>query len=209
MAYKSNMAGELIKLYSGICIYVFCWFLTTWLLDPTVPYDAVEALNWATNGEWGSPKNPWLPGAVMLPLVFFDGIPVSLYWYAVHFIAVGTGMVGVWHLARDLNQEMRLSWFAVLSLGISGVINFDIIPYNDNYLLVMFWPWMFWLFLRALTRSPWWWLPFSAIAGLAVMTKYSSLGFLLFILLTPALFPSLRRPYVHPAFWGGCCLALL
>lgn len=38
-----------------IC-YAAAWTLLTVHLDPTLPYDAVEALNWGLNAEWGSPK---------------------------------------------------------------------------------------------------------------------------------------------------------
>ncbi|WP_436883386.1 ArnT family glycosyltransferase [Enterobacter asburiae] len=192
-----------MKLTTIIISYVLCWFFAAWLLDPAVPYDAVEALNWATNAEWGSPKNPWLPGAVMLPLVFIPSLPVNLYWYATHFIAAGAGLAGVWHLALKVSRSRSLAWFALLSCGMSGVINFDIIPYNDNYLLVMLWPWMLYFFFRALTDSPWWWVASGVTAGLSVMAKYSSLAFIVFVILTPFIFPVLRRRYTHPAFRAG------
>ncbi|PWI77133.1 glycosyltransferase [Enterobacter sp. CGMCC 5087] len=192
-----------MKLTTIIFSYTLCWFLATWILDPAVPYDAVEALNWATNAEWGSPKNPWLPGTVMLPLVSLPLLPVNVYWYAIHFIAVGVGLSGGWHLAFQVRGSRRLAWFALLSYGMSGIINFDIIPYNDNYLLVMLWPWMMYFFFRALTNTPWWWLAFGVAAGLSVMAKYSSLAFIIFVILTPFIFPALRRCYTHPAFWTG------
>ena len=59
-------------------------------------------------------------------------------------------MLGVWHLAHRLSGDRRLAWLAMLSLHLSGAINIDILPYNDNYLLVMLWPWMLWLFVRGL-----------------------------------------------------------
>ncbi|PIJ48606.1 hypothetical protein BL250_15465 [Erwinia sp. OLTSP20] len=201
-----------MKLSVTVMIYALCWFLASWLLDPALPYDAVEALNWASNGEWGSPKNPWLPGAIMQPLIYFKSLPVSPYWYAVHFIAVSIGLTGVAYLARELGENKRLACFSLLSCGVSGVINFDIIPYNDNYLLVMLWPWMYWLFYRSLTQTPWWWLAFGLVSGLAVMAKYSSLAPVIMVVLTPFFSPALRRHYAHPAFWLGlligCGLAL-
>ncbi len=39
-------------------------------------------------------------------------------------------------------------FFSLMSLNISGIINFDIIPYNDNYLLVMLWPYLFLFLLK-------------------------------------------------------------
>ncbi len=104
-----------------------------------MPQDAVEALSWANNGEWGSPKDPWLPGAVLLPLVYLPALPGAGCWYASHFVAVAVGMLGTWQLARRLCHDEVLAGFSQLSLGLSGGINVDIIPYNDNYLLVMLW----------------------------------------------------------------------
>ena len=52
-------------------LYAVLWTIVTVSLDPAVPYDAVEALNWAQNGEWGSPKNPWLVGLVMRPALLY------------------------------------------------------------------------------------------------------------------------------------------
>lgn len=129
--------------YRPLILWLLCyataWTLLTYLLDPTVPYDAVEALNWGTNAEWGSPKNPWLVGAMMQPVVWLPWLSVPLYWYAVHFMAIAIGMLGVWLLALRLGGSRRLAWLALLTLNVSGIINIDIIPYNDNYLLVMLW----------------------------------------------------------------------
>lgn len=42
--------------YWWIIGYAVLWIIVSYLFDPTVPYDAVEAVNWGTNGGWGSPK---------------------------------------------------------------------------------------------------------------------------------------------------------
>lgn len=147
----------------GWCVgYAMLWTGVTFLLDPTVPYDAIEALNWAMNAEWGSPKNPWLVGLVMRPALWLSAPWLSFYWYATHFLAVALGMFGVWQLAWRLSGDRRLAW---LALNLSGVINFDIISFNDNYLLVMLWPWLWVFFLRAAFDRPGWWLAFAVTGG--------------------------------------------
>lgn len=74
--------------------YALLWSVATIFFDPAVPYDAVEALNWAQNAEWGSPKNPWLVGMVWRPALWFSGTSLSAYWYIPHFVAIAVGMVG-------------------------------------------------------------------------------------------------------------------
>ncbi|OTA16202.1 glycosyl transferase [Xenorhabdus beddingii] len=181
--------------------YAVLWVIASYTLDPTVPYDAVEALNWGINGEWGSPKNPWLVGAIMLPALCISNISLSFYWYFVHFVAIAIGMLGVWQLAFRLTGKIALAWLAMLTLNLSGIINFDIIPYNDNYLLVMLWPWSLLFFLRAIDDHPKWWLAFALATGLATMGKYSSLAIVGSVFLLSLFTAKVRRSYREPLFY--------
>ncbi|MGK8663441.1 glycosyltransferase family 39 protein [Serratia marcescens] len=193
------MSYRLLALW--LVCYAAAWTLLTVYLDPTLPYDAVEALNWGLNGEWGSPKNPWLVGAAMQPAIGFSWLPLNLYWYGGHFIAIAIGMLGVWLLARRLSGSTSLAWVALLTLNLSGIINFDIIPYNDNYLLVMLWPWMALFFHLAISRSANWWPAFALTAGLAMMAKYSTFAFVYFAALSTLFVPQIRRCYRQPQFY--------
>ncbi|MEF3064891.1 glycosyltransferase family 39 protein [Pandoraea apista] len=189
-----------------VTIYAIVWAFVSTSLDPTVPFDAVEAFNWARNAEWGTPKNPWLVGFSMWPALGLDGGAMSIYWYVSHFAAVAIGMLGVWHLAQRLSGDRRLAWLAMLSLHLSGAINIDILPYNDNYLLVMLWPWMLWLFVRSLLDSPRFWPAFAVVAGLAAMTKYSTFALLGVMFVVSVWTPHARRHYRHPAFLLGLAI---
>ncbi|VVD78732.1 glycosyltransferase [Pandoraea capi] len=189
-----------------VAIYAIVWTLVSASLDPTVPFDAVEALNWARNAEWGTPKNPWLVGFSMWPALGLTGEALAFYWYASHFAAIAIGMLGVWHLARRLCADTRLAWLAMLSLHLTGATNIDILPYNDNYLLVMFWPWMLWLFVRAMCDSPRYWIGFGVVAGLAAMTKYSTFALLGAMFVITVWTPATRQHYRHPAFVLGLVL---
>ncbi len=193
------MSYRLLALW--LVCYAAAWTLLTVHLDPTLPYDAVEALNWGLNGEWGSPKNPWLVGAAMHPAIWLSWLPLNVYWYGGHFIAIAIGMLGVWLLARRLSGSTSLAWMALLTLNLSGIINFDIIPYNDNYLLVMLWPWMALFFHMAISRSANWWPAFALVAGLAMMAKYSTFAFVYFVALSTLFVPQVRRCYRQPQFY--------
>ncbi|MDS7721615.1 glycosyltransferase family 39 protein [Pantoea ananatis] len=186
-------------LWSGL--YVLIWSLVTIFLDPAVPYDAVEVLNWAQNNEWGSPKNPWLVGMAWRPALLLTAPALSIYWYITHFLAIGVGMTGCWFLAKYLSGNERLAWLALFTLNLSGIINFDIISYNDNYLLVMLWPWMMLFFFLALVRQPFWWIAFAITAGLASMAKYSTLAFVSAVFIATLIVPRLRVSYRQPVFY--------
>nr|BET44742.1 MAG: hypothetical protein ACHINZ_4140 [Candidatus Aschnera chinzeii] len=134
-------------LFLWVLIYNILWIYVTYTLDPTVPYDAIEAINWGMNCEWGSSKNPWFVGVLMWFAIYFN-LSYSFYWYLIHFIGVAIGMIGVWFLSFLLTKNHELSWLALLMLNLSGIINIDIIPYNDNYILVALWPWILFFFYK-------------------------------------------------------------
>ncbi|ACR70138.1 glycosyltransferase [Edwardsiella ictaluri] len=200
------MARMFLTMWVGL--YALLWSLATIFLDPAVPYDAIEALNWAQNAEWGSPKNPWLVGMVWRPALWFSDIPLSTYWYTTHFLAIAIGMTGCWFLAKYLSGSERLAWLALCTLNLSGIINFDIISYNDNYLLVMLWPWMLLSFFLALTRHPAWWIIFACTAGLGVMAKYSTLAFVAAVFIATLASPKIRRCYRQPIFYLALLIGL-
>jgi len=196
------------RLSLWLILYAATWTLLTVHFAPTVPYDAVEALNWANNAQWGSPKNPWLVGAITQPAIALD-LPLALYWYASHFLGTALGMLGVWCLACCLTRRRSLAWLAMLTLNLSGIINIDTIPYNDNFLLVMLWPWMLLFFYLAITRTSTWWLAFAFTAGLAVMAKYSTAALVCSILLATVAVPEIRQCYRKPVFYLAALLGIL
>ena len=196
-------------LWFWIVGYTALWIMVSWYLDPTVPYDAVEALNWGKNGEWGSPKNPWLVGMLMYPVITFpDLIPADFYWYFIHFTGIGAGMAGVWYLTYRITQHLDYAWLALLSLNLSGIINFDLIPYNDNYILVAFWPWVLFFFVRAVYDNPTWWIGFALCSGLATMGKYSTLALVGMVFLFSLFVPKVRESYRSPWFYTAIALWL-
>ncbi|EEG86436.1 hypothetical protein PROPEN_01427 [Proteus penneri ATCC 35198] len=145
-------------------------------------------------------KNPWFVGFIMTPAIY-GGIDFSFYWYFIHFIVIAIGLLGVWNLAYKLTQNTNLAWFAMLSLNLSGVINFDIIPYNDNYILVGCWAWAFYFFLCAINDNQKYWIGFAITMGIATMGKYSSLAFMGSVFLSSLFVPKVRASYCSPYFY--------
>ncbi|HCH50810.1 MAG TPA: glycosyltransferase [Proteus sp.] len=186
--------------YWWIIGYATLWIIVSYMFDPTVPYDAVEAVNWGTNGEWGSPKNPWFVGFLMWPAIY-GGIDFSFYWYFIHFIVIAIGLLGVWNLAYQLTKNQYLAWFALLGLNLSGIINFDIIPYNDNYILVGCWAWALYFFIFAINEDPKYWLYFAITMGIATMGKYSSLAIIGSVFLLSLFVPKVRQSYCSVYFY--------
>lgn len=197
----TSTATQLRKpVYWWIIGYAILWIFVSYLFDPTVPYDAVEAVNWGTNGGWGSPKNPWFVGFIMWPAIY-GGIDFSFYWYFIHFIVIAIGLLGVWNLAYKLTKDASLAWFAMLGLNLSGVINFDIIPYNDNYILVGCWAWALYCFVCAINDNPKYWLGFAVVMGIATMGKYSSLAIIASVFILSVFVPKVRKSYHSPYFY--------
>ncbi len=196
--------------FGFVLIYVIAWTLVTWGFDPAVPYDAVEALSWGRNGEFGSPKNPYMVGAVMAAgNAMSPPVSLSLWWYGSHFVGVGLGMLGVWLLSVRLFGQGQVALLAFMSLALSSAVNFDTIPYNDNYLLIALWPWAFLFFVKAIHDHPAWWIPMALTTGLAAMSKYSTFAFLPFMLLYTLASPTARRAWRSPWFYAAIVTFLL
>ena len=207
----SNLMRQRRILWCYIGVYVFAWTVLTFVANTNVPGgDAVEAFNWAANLDWGTPRSGWLVGLAMYPALLFKSIVArSLYWYFVHFVGVGVGMVGVWKLALRLTNSTQLAWLAVLALHLNVAISTDAQNQNDNYLLIMLWPWLFYFFIRAAFDNSRFWLPFAVTAGLATMAKYSTLAFVWSVFVLTLISPPLRRTYRQPSIYLAIALFFL
>jgi len=206
---NSTRQSQILLCY--VTAYAIAWTALTFVANKTVPGgDAVEAFNWAANLDWGTPRSGWLVGLAMYPATFLKSIAArSLYWYLIHFAGVGVGMLGVWKLALRLTDSTQLAWLAVLALHLNVAINTDAQNQNDNYLLIMLWPWMFYCFIRAGFDDSRYWLAFAVLAGLATMAKYSSLAFVWSVFVLTLIRPSLRASYRQPWIYFSIIVFLL
>lgn len=194
--------GNSFAVLGYLVFYALAWTAVSFWLDPAVPRDAVEALSWANNAGFHSPKNPYVVGGAMAIGQWLEPfLSIRLYWYLVHFIGVAAGMLGVWLLGRRLFGHDAVALLAMMSLNLAGIVNVDVLPYNDNYLLVALWPYLFLFFVKAAFDRPVHWISFALVAGLATMSKYSTVVFLPFMLLYLLRVPAARKAFRSPAFY--------
>lgn len=191
-----------------ISLYCVFWMALTVMISPVVPYDAVEAWHWGQGFEAGSPKNPWLVGGVAA-LARYLPLSWPTYWYASHFLALGAGAWGCWKLCQRLITDTRHAMLCVVMMVLSGTVSIDLLPYNDNYLLMMLWPWIAYSFIRALYDDRRYWLLVTVIMALAGMAKYSTAIFLPFMLLAVIWQRQLMNVLKQPWLWGGLLIGLV
>lgn len=190
-----------------IGIYSVIWVAVTVLLSPVVPYDAVEAWSWGAGFEAGSPKNPWLIGAVA---ALGQQLPLSwpTFWYSSHILAVAIGAWGYWKLCERLIPDTRQALLAVLLMSFSATISIDMLPYNDNYLLMMLWPWMWFGFIRALFDDGRYWLLVGFAMGLAAMAKYTTVLYLPLMLVIVVWQGQFKAIIKQPWLWLGVLVGI-
>ena len=191
-----------------ISMYSALWIAVTVLLSPTVPYDAVEAWHWGQALEAGSPKNPWLVG-LAAALGHYWPLSWPAYWYTSHIVAVAIGAWGCWKLCERLIPDTRHAMLAVLMMSYSATISIDMLPYNDNYLLMMLWPWMGYGFIRALYDTPRYWLQLGAVMALAGMAKYTTVLYVPFMVAIIVWQGRLRTTLTQPWLWAGIGVGLV
>lgn len=191
-----------------IVIYSALWIAVTVMLSPVVSYDAVEAWHWGKGLEAGSPKNPWLVGAVA---AVGQQLPLSwpAFWYSSHIVAVAIGAWGCWKLCARLIPDTRQALLAVLMMSFSATISIDMLPYNDNYLLMMLWPWMWFGFIRALYDDGRYWLLVGVTMALAGMAKYTTVVYMPFMLAIIVWQGQLKATLKQPWLWFGMLVGLV
>ena len=187
--------------------YATVWIAMCVLLRLPAPYDAVEAANWGRHLAFGYAKNPYFVGWVgRLGFIFNGGNPSDFAYYLGHMGGVAIGIYGVWLLAVRLFNDLRLALLAVMALSLTSVISYNAIPYNDNYLLITLWPYMFYFFMKACFDNRRYWILTGLMAGLAMMTKYTTASFLPFMLLYTVLNKEVRQSYRSWEIYAGIAI---
>jgi undecaprenyl-diphosphatase len=125
------------------------------------------------------------------------------------WIAHGVFLALLFALVRDLWQDTRAAWWAVV-LGIAMPLYFALgLVMTTDIFLMVFWTWGLWAIYRALAQDqPRAWYELGATIGLGVLAKLSILllgvGAGLLVLLTP----SLRHHLSKHSPWLGAAIAL-
>jgi hypothetical protein len=187
--------------------YAIVWTALAVFLRSPAPYDAVEAANWGRHLDFGYAKNPYFVGWVgRISFLLNDGNPSDFAYYLFHMSGISFGIYGIWLLALRVLNDPRQALLAVMGLSLVTLISFEAIPYNDNYLLVALWPYMFYFFIKACFDDRRFWILTGLFAGFASMTKYYTGAFLPFMLLYTLINRDVRKSYRSWEIYAGIAL---
>ena len=202
---KSQQQRDIEKyLILFLMAYAIIWIAMCVFLRSPAPYDAIEAANWGRHLDFGYAKNPYFVGWVArMGFIFNGGNPSDFAYYLFHMGGIAFGIYGIWLLAVRLLNDLRQALLAVMALSLTTIVSFDAIPYNDNYLLVALWPYMFYFFIKACFDDRRFWILAGLFAGFALMTKYTTGAFLPFMLLYTVFNKDIRQSYRSWEIYAG------
>jgi len=135
--------------------------------------DGMEELVWASSFEFGYTKHPPLPSWFMYALTSIFGKPVWLAFFAGQLVSA-LGLWFVWRLGCEFTTP-RKALIAMLMVSVITYFSLRGTIYNHN--TAQLWSiaactWFFYRALRYGRTGSWLWL--GAVAGLALLTKYSA-----------------------------------
>ena len=196
-------------IWSLLALHALVWVLAHSIANTNLDSyaDMLENYAWGQNLAWGSAKHPpffaWVTGA------WFSIFPTTdTAYYALSFLNVALGLLGVYRLAQAL-QLQSLALPAALLLCMAFPYSTLAAKFNANSILLSLWPWVAvaWLnSVRQAGQSGWLWsVALGLLSAMAMLSKYYSGVLLLGIFLTALVSQEGRHWFVTPKPW----LALL
>lgn len=175
------------------------WILLNVFCRSALPLDVSQAYRWSEHLAGGYSANPYLVG--WISHLGFLTRPSVWGYYSVQYLCVAMGMVGLYWLAWRLFQQRFIAALSVLALGLTLLPDYNIHGNNDSFLLIALWPWLFFVYLKSL-QNPRFWVLTGLLAGLSLMSKYSSVVFLLFMLVQLLICQNYRQHF--KSIWLYC-----
>ncbi len=181
--------------YTAIVFHVMAWTLLPYYIRYTVSHDTIEAFMWAQHLQWGYDKNPWFIGWVTKLGLWLGGVRG---YYFIQQLFVALGLWSLWMLAKKIFNPYA-ALVAVLIL--EGCLYFTILVQvnNDNFPLIGLWTlaaYTFYLAIKTDKLLPW--IITGVAVGLSLMSKYSTVFFLLPLWVFTIINPQARRIYRSP-----------
>jgi len=164
---------------------LFVWTALPLLFLKNTYVDILENLAWGQHWQWGYDKDPFL-GAVVTKAGIFLGHGAIWSAYLLSQICVVISFLVVWQFAKRIMPPLY-ALIAVVLLTTINYYNLFSPEFNDNVLLLMLWACTCLFFYDAIKEQRYQkWILTGFFAGLALMTKYSSIilfgAMLLFLL---------------------------
>lgn len=194
--------------WTALALHVALWTILPSLVLGNAPLDVIEGLAWGRAWELGYHKHPPLFAWVAESAMRLSGDRI---WsiYLLSQACVGVTFYSVWRLAQRVLGDDRHALIAVLLLN--GVYYYGVPTpeFNPLILQMALWALMVWLFHRAITdnRLTDWFLV-GALAGLDILTRYSSGVLLAALGLFLLLHPQTRRLLRSPGPYAALAVAI-
>ena len=212
----NRKAGPSDEVLSGACLLVLLLaHILIWTLVATIAqssgalhHDMTEAYDWGREFQLGYHKHPplfaWIAGVWFLVFPRADWA-----FYALSAVSAAGGLLGVWCIAGRLLPG-RERTIALLLVMLTPLFNVMAMTFNGNAVLLLIWPWTLWAFIRSVqTGRTSDGLLFGVIAGLALLSKYSSILLLASCLAAALLHPRGRAYFASPAPYAAIAACVL
>ena len=170
--------------------------------------DELQFLSDARHLAWGYVSYPpFTPFVERIGLAIFGVSLVGLRLFSV--LAQAAALVVTGSMARELGGGRLAQVAATLAVVFSALPLFNGTEFQYTSFDYLWWSLIAYCVIRLLkTEDGRWWLAIGAMAGVALMTKYTSL-FLVAGIVGGLLLSGPRRYFRTPWFWAGCGLTLL
>ncbi|SEG82554.1 glycosyltransferase family 39 protein [Marinobacterium lutimaris] len=182
------------------------WGLLPGLLVESLPLDVVEGAYWGREWQWGYYKHPPFPAWV---LHLFYSTLGDMGPFILSQLCIALTLYCVWRIGcRLLSCEQ--SAFGVLALMGVYYFTWPSMEFNHNIAQMPLWAAAVLLFHRAITDWRYGdWLLLGLVAGLGLLTKYSTLVLLAAMFLWLLWRPELRKELLRPQPWVGVLAMVL
>lgn len=200
-------AGRMVPLLLGAYVGVWTLYAVIAKGSQDVHFDMAEAVVWAREAPFGTPKHPPLSG--WLAGLWFGILPRQDWaFYLLAMVCVGIALWFAWRLMRTSLSGDKLG-VGLLMLTLVPFFNFQALKYNANTVMIPLWAFATWAFLRSFqTRTAGWAALAGVAAALAMLGKYWAV-FLLAGFGVAALIDSRRAAYFRsPAPWVSIATGL-
>ncbi|HEY6578420.1 MAG TPA: glycosyltransferase family 39 protein [Rhizomicrobium sp.] len=182
-----------------ILAQLILWTFVPWLFATSLPLDVVsDGLSWGHEWQWGYYKHPPLPSWTVE--LFFDAFG-DLGPFLLSQIAIAGTYLLVFLLGREF---MAPRWAAAGALLLAGVYYFSVPTpeFNHNVAQMPLWAAACLFYYKSLkTGAARWWIALGAVAGLGMLTKYSTALLLATMLAHLVVTRSARSAIFSPGPW--------
>lgn len=197
----------------SLLVYFLIWALAPWLIIDSHFLDVTEGISWGREWQLGYYKHPPLSSWVLYSFYYLFG---NVGPYLLSQLCILLTLTLVWQLGRSIYREsgdnLRVR-LGTLSLLLIFYFTWPSIEFNHNLAQMPVWAGLTLCFYRAvhgdLDKATAYWLSTGTLAGVALLTKYSSVVLILSLALYLATSQQTRSWFRRPVFWCSALIALL